>query len=200
MARLQLKLGNEDECEALQQRVLDMRRAALGMHHEDTHRSAMDVYSRLRQVASCEGSAGWEGWQPTRRVSSRFVAFRPMGRECGEGAWMVSEGRREGRLERDGPGLTTPPPLPLHVPLPPARQVRQRGIIGFGNEKGFHSAMAHAMATCFEMLQHASEEGEKRGVTLSKSLQGMADHVFQVRRCSSGQLLESPPLSHLPPH
>ena len=106
---------------------------------------------------------------------------------------MVSEGRREGRLERDGPGLTTPPPLPLHVPLPPARQVRQRGIIGFGNEKGFHSAMAHAMATCFEMLQHASEEGEKRGVTLSKSLQGMADHVFQVRRYSSGHLLESPP-------
>ena len=59
--------------------------------------------------------------------------------------------------------------------------MRQRGIIGFGNEKGFHSAMAHAVATCFEMLQHASEEGEKRGVTLSKSLQGMADHVFQVR-------------------
>lgn len=84
--------------------------------------------------------------------------------------------------------------------------MRQRGIIGFGNEKGFHSAMAHAVATCFEMLQHASEEGEKRGVTLSKSLQGMADHVFQVRvtivtadhvfrvrRCSSGQSLESPP-------
>ena len=27
-----------------------MRQAALGMHHEDTHRSAMDVYSRRRQV------------------------------------------------------------------------------------------------------------------------------------------------------
>ena len=50
MARLQLKLGHEDECEHLQQRVLLMRQAALGLHHEDTHRSAMDVYSRRRQV------------------------------------------------------------------------------------------------------------------------------------------------------
>ena len=50
MARMQLKLGNADQCEALQQRVLTMRRTALGLHHEDTHRSAMDVYSRRRQV------------------------------------------------------------------------------------------------------------------------------------------------------
>ena len=47
-ARLKLKLGETDECELLQQRVLKMRRAALGLHHEDTHRSAMDVYSRRR--------------------------------------------------------------------------------------------------------------------------------------------------------
>ena len=50
MARLHLKQGRESECEALQQRVLAMRRAALGLHHEDTHRSAMDVYSRRRQA------------------------------------------------------------------------------------------------------------------------------------------------------
>lgn len=51
MARLHLKQGgaaHEEECEKLQQRVLAMRRAALGLHHEDTHRSAMDVYSRRR--------------------------------------------------------------------------------------------------------------------------------------------------------
>ena len=74
MARLQLKLGNEDECEALQQRVLDMRRAALGMHHEDTHRSAMDVYSRLRQVASCEGRGARGGRGGSRRVAFRRVS------------------------------------------------------------------------------------------------------------------------------
>jgi len=49
-ARLHLKLGDEPACEALQQRVLGMRQLALGMHHEDTHRSAMDVYSRRRAV------------------------------------------------------------------------------------------------------------------------------------------------------
>jgi len=50
-ARLHLKLGDEPACEALQQRVLGMRQLALGMHHEDTHRSAMDVYSRRRAAA-----------------------------------------------------------------------------------------------------------------------------------------------------
>lgn len=49
MARLQYKQGHECECERLQQQVLTMRRAALGLHHEDTHRSAMDVYARRRQ-------------------------------------------------------------------------------------------------------------------------------------------------------
>tara|TARA_B100000524_G_scaffold337693_1_gene228543 strand:+ start:1146 stop:1424 length:279 start_codon:yes stop_codon:yes gene_type:complete len=34
-ARLQLKEGNEGECEQLQQRVLAMRTSALGMDHED---------------------------------------------------------------------------------------------------------------------------------------------------------------------
>ena len=63
MARLQLKLGHEDECESLQQRVLLMRQAALGTHHEDTHRSAMDVYSRRRQVRSVgEGPLARRAW------------------------------------------------------------------------------------------------------------------------------------------
>ena len=34
---------------ALTRRVLAMRHGALGAAHEDTHRSAMDVYSRRRQ-------------------------------------------------------------------------------------------------------------------------------------------------------
>lgn len=50
-ARLCQKMRRDDECEELQQRVLAMRQAALGMDHEDTHRSAMDVYARRRQVA-----------------------------------------------------------------------------------------------------------------------------------------------------
>ncbi|KAL1503319.1 hypothetical protein AB1Y20_011371 [Prymnesium parvum] len=102
MARLQLKLGKEEECELLQQRVLQMRQAALGLHHEDTHRSAMDVYSRRRQV-----------------------------------------------------------------------------VVRAPNNQAYE-AMAQAMATCFEMLQRASlEEGGTQGFCLSKSLQGMADHVFK---------------------
>ena len=48
MARLHHKQGQEAECERLQQQVLTMRQAALGLHHEDTHRSAMDVYTRRR--------------------------------------------------------------------------------------------------------------------------------------------------------
>ena len=56
MARLRLKQGNEVECEQLQQQVLSMRRAALGLHHEDTHRSAMDVYSRRRQYVMRESN------------------------------------------------------------------------------------------------------------------------------------------------
>lgn len=49
MARLHLKHGRMDECEKLQKQVLLMRQASLGLHHEDTHRSAMDVYTRRRQ-------------------------------------------------------------------------------------------------------------------------------------------------------
>ena len=50
-------------CERLQQRVLTMRRVALGLHHEDTHRSAMDVYQRRRsyvqrEVEDTQGCAG----------------------------------------------------------------------------------------------------------------------------------------------
>uniref|UniRef100_A0A7S2CGA6 Uncharacterized protein n=1 Tax=Haptolina brevifila TaxID=156173 RepID=A0A7S2CGA6_9EUKA len=48
MARLRNKQGDEVECGRLQQRVLSMRRSSLGLHHEDTHRSAMDVYTRRR--------------------------------------------------------------------------------------------------------------------------------------------------------
>ena len=48
MARLRNRQGDEVECERLVTQVLAMRRAALGLHHEDTHRSAMDVYSRRR--------------------------------------------------------------------------------------------------------------------------------------------------------
>jgi len=51
-ARLLLKLGQEHECEALQQRVLSLRQASLGRDHDDTHRSAYDVYSRRRQAAA----------------------------------------------------------------------------------------------------------------------------------------------------
>ena len=51
MARLKMKLGEEGECERLQHAVLHMRSSALGLHHEDTHRSAMDVYFRRRQVS-----------------------------------------------------------------------------------------------------------------------------------------------------
>ena len=40
----------------LQQRVLVMRKAALGLHHEDTHRSAMDVYSRRRAHVAASGN------------------------------------------------------------------------------------------------------------------------------------------------
>ncbi|KAL3915950.1 MAG: hypothetical protein SGPRY_007021 [Prymnesium sp.] len=103
MARLHLKMGNEDECEHLQHRpamvwsgvqVLMMRQASLGMHHEDTHRSAMDVVVRAP-------------------------------------------------------------------------------------DNNAYEAMAHAMRTCFAMLQRASlEDGGTQGFCLSKSLQGMADHVF----------------------
>ena len=42
--------GDDARCDELQRRVLQMRRSALGGSHEDTHRSAMDVYSRRRQV------------------------------------------------------------------------------------------------------------------------------------------------------
>ena len=48
MARLHHRQGRMFECEKLQQRVLIMRHDVLGMHHEDTHRSAVDVYQRLR--------------------------------------------------------------------------------------------------------------------------------------------------------
>eukprot|EP00322_Chrysochromulina_rotalis_P000163 CAMPEP_0115834006 /NCGR_PEP_ID=MMETSP0287-20121206/3464_1 /TAXON_ID=412157 /ORGANISM="Chrysochromulina rotalis, Strain UIO044" /LENGTH=342 /DNA_ID=CAMNT_0003287435 /DNA_START=1 /DNA_END=1029 /DNA_ORIENTATION=+ len=48
-ARLHSRQGELEACERLQSRVLSMRRDALGLHHEDTHRSAMDVYSRRRQ-------------------------------------------------------------------------------------------------------------------------------------------------------
>ena len=54
MARLKMKLGEEGECERLQHAVLHMRSSALGLHHEDTHRSAMDVYTRRRNYAARE--------------------------------------------------------------------------------------------------------------------------------------------------
>lgn len=47
-ARLHARLGNEGQCDELQRRVLAMRQAALGEAHEDTHRSAVDVYTRRR--------------------------------------------------------------------------------------------------------------------------------------------------------
>lgn len=55
-----------------------------------------------------------------------------------------------------------------------------------------YEAMAHAMRTCFAMLQRASlEDGGTQGFCLSKSLQGMADHVFMVRQLSSPLLLSA---------
>lgn len=58
--------------------------------------------------------------------------------------------------------------------------------------------MAHAMRTCFAMLQRASlEDGGTQGFCLSKSLQGMADHVFMVRQlyfCLSAVPVSAAPL------
>jgi len=103
MARLRNKEGNETECERLQQRVLTMRRQSLGLHHEDTHRSAMDVYTRRRTYVLRESD----------------------------------------------------------------------------DDQGY-VAMSSAMEICFEMLQHASlDDGGVHGFALSKSLQGMADILFQ---------------------
>ncbi len=49
-ARLQMKLGHEKQAEELQYVVLGMRLAALGEDHEDSHRSAIDIYSRRRST------------------------------------------------------------------------------------------------------------------------------------------------------
>ena len=74
MARLQLKQGHEAECERLQQQVLTMRREALGLHHEDTHRSAMDVYSRRRHHVLIDGNDEQKCVLP--HVASEVVAQR----------------------------------------------------------------------------------------------------------------------------
>ena len=41
LARLSTRMGDDAQCDELQTRVLQLRRDALGAHHEDSHRSAM---------------------------------------------------------------------------------------------------------------------------------------------------------------
>jgi hypothetical protein len=73
MARLHHRQGRMCECEQLQQRVLSMRHEVLGLHHEDTHRSAVDVYQRLRSQVLSHGQVYLVEWAPAMEVCLRML-------------------------------------------------------------------------------------------------------------------------------
>ena len=87
---------------------LGVRQAVLGKHHEDTHRSAMDVYSRLRRAALRPYNS--ENYEVYREMAAPLeICFEMVKRASEEEGGAVLARASELPLLRDGKPLLSVP-------------------------------------------------------------------------------------------